>query len=176
MTVEIYWTIATISSGILTLFVLMSFIGFDIDHFHMDGLDFMGDSFSITSLIAFACIGGWTGYFANTMTEMSEWVVLSTAAALGLAAYIGSIFVMKRLKKWESKGNIQMENAIGKTGKVYLGIPARMSGKGQVELIIQGRLTIVDAFTNQDAIETGTEVIIYDVKGNDVFVEPFKQI
>ena len=94
---------------------------------------------------------------------------------MGLAALVGSIFLLKRLKGWEEKGNIDINNAIGKIGKVYLGIPANGEGSGQVQVIIQGRLKTFHAKTNHEKIDTGAEIIIYDAKENVLYVEPYKQ-
>lgn len=172
MSVEIYWHIAIFSSGFLGVFVLLNLLGMDIDSID---IDFLGDHFSFSSILAFTCVGSWTGFLAYNMTSMSDLQVLISAIFMGFAALVGSIFLLKRLKGWEEKGNIDINNAIGKIGKVYLGIPANGKGSGQVQVIIQGRLKTFHAKTNQEKIETGTEIIIYDVKENVLYVEPYKQ-
>ncbi|MEQ6119337.1 hypothetical protein [Reichenbachiella sp. MALMAid0571] len=171
MSVEIYWNIAIYSSGFLGVFVLLNLLGMDIDSID---IDFLGDHFSFSSIIAFICVGSWTGFLAHNMTSMSDLQVLISSIMMGLVALVGSIFFLKKLKGWEEKGNIDINNAIGKTGKVYLGIPAKGEGSGQVQVIIQGRLKTFHAKTNQEKIETGTEIIIYDVKENVLYVEPYK--
>lgn len=170
MSIDIYWNIAVYSSGFLGVFVVLNLLGMDFDSID---IDFLGDHFSFSSIIAFVCVGGWTGYLANIMTPMSEMQILATSILMGLVALIGSIFLLKRLKGWEEKGNIDMNNAIGKTGKVYLGIPEKGVGSGQVQVVIQGRLKTLHAKTNQEKIETGTEVIIYDVQDSILYVEPY---
>ncbi|MFY0651938.1 MAG: NfeD family protein [Cyclobacteriaceae bacterium] len=171
MTVDIYWNIAIYSSGFLGLVVLLTFIGLDVDHFE---IELFGGDFSFNSLIAFVCIGGWAGYFGHTTTDMSEFKILMVAIFMGSLAFVGSILMMKKLKGLNEKGNIDINNAVGKTGKVYLGIPGNGEGSGQVQLVVQGRLKTFHAKTNQDKIETGTEILVYDVQGNVLFVEPYK--
>ena len=57
----------------------------------------------------------------------------------------------------ESSGNIDMNNAIGKTGRVYLAL--RKSEMGRVEIIVQGKLTVYDAVSeNKEEIEMGEQV------------------
>lgn len=170
MGVDIYWNVAIYSSGFLGIFVLLNLLGMDIDSIE---IDFLGDHFSFSSLIAFVCVGSWTGFLAHSMTSMTNIQVLSTSVLMGLMALIGSIFLLKKLKGWEEHGNINLNNAIGKIGKVYLGIPAKGEGSGQVQVIIQGRLKTFHAKSNQSKIETGTEIIIYDVKDNVLYVEPY---
>ena len=172
MTVEIYWWISLISSAILFVFVLLSIIGMEIDSIE---IDFLGDHFSFTSLVAFACVGGWTGFLAHNMTSMSEWVILTAAISMGLFTYVGSIFILKKLKTWESKGNVKIKNAIGKTGTVYLTIPKSQSGIGQVQAVVQGRLMTLDAMTNHEEIKTGESILIYDVIDDKLLVEVYSE-
>ena len=172
MTVEIYWWIATASTAILVVFVLLSIIGMDVDSID---IDILGDDFSFTSLIAFGCVGGWTGYLANDMTAMSEWQILTSAISMGLLTYIGGIIILKKLKGLESSGNVEIDNAIGKTGTVYLTIPKAQTGQGQVQAIIQGRLMTLDAITNQDEIPTGDTVLIYDIQDGKLLVERYSE-
>ncbi|WP_462250919.1 hypothetical protein [Ekhidna sp.] len=168
--VELYWYVATISSGLLGLIILFNIIGFDIDEIDV-GLDF----FSFNSLVGFFCVGGWTGYLANDFTVFDQWIVLALAVLAGLVTYVGSIYILKRLKNWESSGNIQLSNAIGKVGKVYLGIPPKGEGEGQVEVMIQERLKIVRAISHADKIDTGSKVIVFDLVDNKLVVEPYNE-
>ncbi len=168
--VDLYWYVATISSGILGVIVLLNIIGIDIDEVDV-GLDF----FSFNSLVGFFCVGGWTGYLANDFTVFDPWIVLTLSVLAGLVTYVGSIFILKRLKNWESSGNVKLTNAIGKVGKVYLGIPAKGEGEGQVEVMIQERLKIVKAISQGDKIDTGSKVIVFDLVDNKLVVEPYNE-
>ena len=168
--IELYWYISTVSSGILVLIILLNFVGVDLDEIDI-GLDF----FSFNSFIGFFCVGGWTGYLANDYTSFDQWIILLIAVFAGLVSYIGSIFILRRLKNWESSGNIDLDNAVGKIGKVYLGIPAKDQGEGQVEVLIQERLKIVKAISQSDKIDTGETVIVYDLVDNKLVVEPYNE-
>ena len=171
---EIYWLTAIISSGLLGLMVLLNIFGFDVDGLDLDFLD-VGDAFSFNSLVAMVCIGAWTGYMAHYMTPMKEWQVLATAIAAGAVAYVASIFVLRKMKGLESSGTIRLENAIGKTGTVYLSVPGNRSGKGQIQVVVQGRLMILDAMTEKDKIETGSKALVYDIENNVVMIELFNE-
>jgi hypothetical protein len=48
------------------------------------------------------------------------------------------------------EGTINYANAVGKIGSVYLPIPPHRKGIGQVEVLVQGRLKIVQAITDND--------------------------
>lgn len=167
---ELYWYVSTISSGILVVIILLNVIGFDLDEIDI-GLDF----FSFNSVIGFFCVGGWTGYLANDYTSFDQWIVLLISILAGLVTYIGSIFILKRMKNWESSGNVRLINAVGKIGKVYLGIPAKGEGEGQIEIEIQERLKIVRAVSQSGKIDTGEKVIVFDLVGNKLVVEPYSE-
>ena len=167
---EFYWYIAVFSSALLVLSVLLSVIGFDIDSFDFD---FGGDAFSINSLVAFFTITGWTGYLAQRYTSFTPTMTLVVSVSFGILAYVGSIFLLKRLKNLESSGNLSLANAIGKKAKVHVQIPGKKSGTGQVQILLQGRLKTLNAITFSDTIDSGLQVLVYDVDGNNLVVEPY---
>jgi len=168
--IEFYWYTSVISSGILVVIILLNVIGFDLDEIDI-GVDF----FSFNSVIGFFCVGGWTGYLANDYTSFDQWIVLLISVLSGLVTYVGSIFILRRLKSWESSGNIDLANAVGKIGKVYLGIPAKGGGEGQIEILIQERLKIVKAISQSGKINTGEKVIVFDLVDNKLVVEPYSE-
>ncbi|MDH5399792.1 MAG: hypothetical protein OEX02_16690 [Cyclobacteriaceae bacterium] len=173
MDVQLYWYIALISSGVLGVVVLLNIFGFDIDEVDVDiGI---GDAFSLNSLIAFTCVGSWTGFLANKMTAFPPWLVLLISIVAGLSAYVGSILILRKLKGWESKGNINLENAIGSVGVVYLSIPGHKKGKGQIQIEIQGRLVTENAMTQGNKLVTGTKILVYDVEKNTLLVEAYNE-
>jgi hypothetical protein len=64
----------------------------------------------------------------------------------------------------QRKGNINIKNAVGKMGQVYIPIPANKKGKGKIQITIQERYTEIDAMTNNNQIlSTGTMVFVVDV-------------
>jgi hypothetical protein len=54
---------------------------------------------------------------------------------------------MKFLYAFGESGTLDFRNAVGQVGTVYLTVPARRGGPGQVRVIVQGRLKVVQAFT-----------------------------
>lgn len=172
MTVDIYWTIAIISSALLGIVFILNLFGFDMDEIELEGL---GDSFSFNALIAFFCIFGWTGYLGHGQTEMSGTLILLTSVAVGIVFYIISIYFLNKLKGLETSGNIEIENAVGQIGTVYLSIPGHQAGDGQIQLVIQGGLKTFRAQTKNEGIATGTKVLVYDVEHGKLLVEPYNE-
>ena len=170
MTVDIYWNIAIISSILLGIIFLLSLFGFDVDELEIEGL---GDSFSFNALIAFFAVAGWTGYLAHDKTDMSSTLILFTSIAVGIVFYIISIYLLNKLKGIETKGNVAIENAIGQTGTVYLTIPEKQTGDGQIQIVLQGGLKTYSAQTRTESIATGTKVLVYDLSNGKLLVEPY---
>ena len=78
---------------------------------------------------------------------------------------------MKFLHSLSEKGNMDYVYAIGETGQVYLPIPPNREKAGKVEVMIQGRLTVVDAFTDDTVkIPNRAKVRVLDIIGDDTLV------
>ena len=84
-------------------------------------------------------------------------LTLFGATLAGLfSVWVISIIFMK-MKGLQSDGTINIKNAIGQSGSVYLKIPAR--GTGQVQITIQGALKIFDAISEEkELIKTGEKI------------------
>ena len=159
---RIYALIAIPSTVILLIQTIMLFFGFGDDDVDMD-LDgdvdvSSGDGlalFSIRGIVAMLCIGGWSGIlFSELGLNTPLTVILSTM--LGFAALVGMAALIKVLLKLQSSGNIDLANAIGKVGQVYIPIPPNMSGMGKVNVTLQERYSEFSAMTKEpDAIKTG---------------------
>ena len=74
---------------------------------------------------------------------------------------------MASLMKLESKGNLDLTNAVGRTAQVYLRIPARKSGMGKVTVEIQQRSLQLNAVTDGDQIATGATVRVLSLLSNE---------
>jgi hypothetical protein len=59
-------------------------------------------------------------------------------------------YLMREIYKLSETGNIDYQNAVGQIGTVYLPIPAKGKGTGQVQIKVQNRLREVPAVSNDD--------------------------
>lgn len=117
--------------------------------------------FTIRGIVAFFAIGGWTGLVLSKY--VSSYIAIPVAFIAGTAALVGIALLFKYAMKFQDKGNIDIKNAIGKTGSVYLTIPANKSGKGKINIMLQERFVELDAVTNNNQpILTGS---IIEVNG-----------
>jgi membrane protein implicated in regulation of membrane protease activity len=169
----LYWLLGAGATGLLLLFSLLSALGVSIDW----DIDFdtghPGGELSWQTLLVVVAVGGWTGVLS--MREFPSFPWISPFFALGAA--IGSLFLtiwlLKMMRNLESSGTLQLENAIGKVGTVYLTIPA--GGVGQVQLTLQGRLVTLDAISEDETLPTGTKVLIYNVRDAKLVVIRYEE-
>jgi membrane protein implicated in regulation of membrane protease activity len=105
--------------------------------------------------------------------------VYATAIALlaGAGAMFGVHFLMRSLHQLGADGKLQLSNAVGQAGTVYLPIPASNAGSGKIHVRVQGRLTELAARTNcEERLPAGTAVRVTGVvEGSTVRVEPVAQ-
>jgi hypothetical protein len=77
-------------------------------------------------------------------------------------------YFMSRLAE---SGTLQMKNAIGKLGEVYLVIPAKRGGMGKVQLSIQGAIRTLDAITDDlEKIPTSSIIEVLSVIDDQILL------
>ncbi len=134
-------------------------------------------SFQILSL------QGLTGFFMmfgliglaviRAMSKGAAGNIVSIAA--GLVAGLFAVWVITKLfsmmKDLQSSGTLDLANAVGQEGSVYLTISAE--GRGKVQIAIQGRLQEFEAVSEQKVdIKTGERIrVLKVVSGNVMSVE-----
>ena len=168
---------ATVVLVIQTVMLLFG-MGDDADGDVDDASD-IGDAgdglviFSVKGIVAMLCILGWTGVIFLG-TGMNHGLAIFLAFLCGVAALIGMAFVMRAISKLQSSGNIDVGNAIGKVGQVYIPIKPAGSGMGKVNLTVQGSFTEFSAITMSDeTLPTGSYVRVVAVdEAGTLLVEP----
>lgn len=149
---KIFYTIGIVSGVILTIQMVMSLIGGDTD-FEVDGMDAGegGDTglFSIRSVGAFFTGFGWTGV-AMLQHGYGTGAATFAATVIGMV-FLGMVFyLMRYIFSLREEGTLNYSNAIGEVGTVYLPIPPKRKGIGQIEVLVQGRMRTVRALSDHD--------------------------
>ncbi len=130
---------------------------------HTTGLGIL----SFRTVTAFFTGFGWVGGIALNQGASLP-VALIWATLSGLTLMFAIYGVMLLLMRLQTTGTIDIHNAIGNGGSVYIRIPAARSGAGQVEVMVQNRLSIIDAYTDESSeIPPRTRVEIVGVIGNN---------
>ncbi len=170
-----FYAIAISTSLMMILQLILMMFGMDADDF--DDPSGGGEGglhvLSVRTVTAFFAGFGWTGV-AALQGGASLPRALVYAAGVGALFMGGVLLLMRALYGMRHSGTLDYRNAIGEIGNVYLRIPPAMSNPGQVEVTVQGRLRVVQAFTEARAeIPNQTRVRVTGVMDrNTLIVEP----
>jgi len=147
---QIFYAIGLFSLAVLLLQILLTLVGVG----HHDA-DFSGHGahdtgiglLTVRTVTAFFVGFGWTGaIMLNRGYSMTA--AIMAGAAVGAAFLLTTGLLIRNLLRLQSSGgNVDYNNAIGMVGTVYTTIPAAEAGGGQIELMIQGRLMMAEAYT-----------------------------
>lgn len=123
--------------------------------------------FTIRGIVAFFSVGGWTG-LACVVGGMGPVLAGVIAFVAGAAALLGIALLFKYALKLQDRGNLDIRNAIGKTGTVYLPVPPRRQSAGKVTVLFQQRLVEVDAVTDDSSpLKTGEMAMVVGIIGEN---------
>ena len=184
---SVYLICAAVGGSILVIQTLMLVLGWggedgdvhdgavhdgDVHDLH-DGEGHDGESsdsffkfLSVKALVAFLTFFGLVG-LAGQEAEWESSAILLTSVGGGSVAMFIIGYIMAGLSKLQSKGNVDLANAVGVAGKVYLRIPGERSGQGKVTLLVQGRKIECKAVTDGAEIPTGAQVKVVAAPGDD---------
>ena len=138
--------------------------GLDADAHEGHGNVFFG-ILSFKALCAFAGIFGLVGLSLHGGTTSMQARILIAFAA-GVAGMVVVAWMMRGLSRLQASGTLDLRYAIGRSGTVYLEIPARNEGEGKVTIEIQGREMVLAANTDGDAIPSGRRITVAAVEGD----------
>jgi hypothetical protein len=158
----------------------------DADHPHVNDSDMTDYDRSKTSrkrrfklltfrgIVAFFMVFGWADIIAkNSGMNTLNSVLIASAMGLGMMFLISLIFYF--LLGLTESGNIDIRNAVGSTGKVYLPIPAESQGFGKVQIIVQGAVREMDAITIGERLPTGTNIRVIGIVKGKLLVEEMEK-
>jgi len=115
---------------------------------------------TLRGVVAFLAVYGW-GSLAISRAGHPWLAAIVFGLLMGLAAMLLVAVVMKLFVSLQSNGAIELENAVGLEGTVYLRIPPLGRGRGKVNLLLQERYAECDAVTEgEEELATGTEIVV----------------
>ena len=142
--------------------------GLDVDDGHIDG----AESFtliSIQSILALFMGTGWIGLACREEWGMEKMPSFFVATGFGFLMMLLSSFLSFKMKSLNEVPDTRIdERAIGLTGRAYTDIPANGGGAGQIELTVNGKMQILQASSQADAIKAFTSIKVtrVDDSGN----------
>ncbi|MGQ8338780.1 hypothetical protein ACUNWD_19635 [Sunxiuqinia sp. A32] len=168
---QIYWLVTIPATLLFLVLLFTTMFGADVDvdvETDIDAALADGDSIpfqflSLKNIVGFFTMFGWSGLgFMNSGLDIWLVILLSTICGLLMMFAMASLFYF--MSKLAETGNLQLKNAIGKLGEVYLTIPANRAGFGKVQITIQGTLQTLDAITDEnESISTSSIIKVLDV-------------
>lgn len=176
---SIYKWMAIIGSTILVIQIVLQLIGLDSEaDIDVDGdvdIDVDGDAvhgnwffgfLSLKAVVAFVGVFGLTGW-SLLDSHISGGMRLLYSFLAGCVAVVIVGMMMKMLHSLGESGSVQLANALGRQGTVYLRIPASADGRGKITLEIQGRTVELAAVTDGDELPTGRMVQVVELLGDE---------
>jgi hypothetical protein len=179
---QIYWAIGLLSTTVTTIQMVLLLLGMGGDALDLDLPEDMpdGDSssgvgiFSSQTIFAFLTGFGWGGVAATGVgipTPIAVFIAFGAGGVTMTAMY----FLLVGMLSLEDKGNLDYGAVVGSLADVYVTIPGSLEhGKGQIQVVVSGRLTNADASTEHlEPIKTGRQVRVIKQTGPTSFlVEP----
>ena len=125
---------------------------------------------SLRSIIAFFAVFGWVGLIMQK-NGASVGLTLLVSIVSGFAAMTLVALLIAWMLRLQADGTKNIRNALGRSGTVYLRIPADRDGKGKVNVLLQDSLVELDAVTDENvAIASGREIVVIGLSGQNTVV------
>ncbi|MBQ6749770.1 MAG: NfeD family protein [Bacteroidaceae bacterium] len=176
---QVFWVCAAAGTVIFVVQMVLTLIGMDssdmdVDFDGADTMDLGGgiSLFSIKNFVNFLVGFGWAGVCLGGAIE-NKWLLCFVAVLVGVAFVLMFFFIKKQTKKLEHNGAFRIEDSLGKSVDVYLRIPAGKSGKGKVQVSLNGSVQEISAMTEGESIASGQKVkVVSVVDRSTVLVAP----
>jgi hypothetical protein len=144
--------------------------GFDADGGDISDTDISFKLLSLQGITAFFMMFGLVGWAVIRQGDYPPLVPIASGTAGGLI----TVWIMKKVfqcaTSLQSSGTMNLNNAVGQEGTVYLTIRPGQIGKVQVN--VQNRLSVLNAITEgTEEIKTGADVRVVKIKADKLVVE-----
>jgi membrane protein implicated in regulation of membrane protease activity len=124
---------------------------------------------TLQGIMGFLLMFGLTGYMLNSFAAAGGIIASAGAIAVGIASMWLIARLFSLLLTLQSSGTVDITNAMGQEGTVYLTIPP--GGVGKVQVVVQGRLLEYEAVSDEKVeLKPGVNVMVVYYKGNTLVV------
>ncbi len=125
--------------------------------------------FSLHGITGFFMMFGIVGLAMSYQSKLTPLVAVGGALVAGIFTMWLVAKILISMKRLQSDGTIQLKNAIGEEGTVYLTIPAE--GTGKVQVVVQGRLLVFEARSGKmEELKTGENVRVSKVVNDTICI------
>ena len=173
-----YFIMAAVGTILFLIRLVVGLFGGDAGDFDADvdaGTDASFTLFSLLSVMAFVMGAGWMGLACRIDFGLSRAPSLLIAVGFGTFMMLLASGLMALLRRLNRHIEIDPTTAIGNTARVYIKLPAKGEGLGQIQVTISGRLKTVAAISNGKEIATFSDVKVVEARDDGTLVvEPLE--
>jgi hypothetical protein len=126
--------------------------------------------FSLLSILAFFMGAGWMGLTARLDWGLSSMVSALAAGGFGFVLMLMASALMAFARSLNRVVEYDVNTAVGRTASVYMSIPERGQGRGQIKVSVSGRLKMMDAVSSGPRIPEFQTVKVLSVGDDGTFV------
>jgi hypothetical protein len=126
--------------------------------------------FSLLSILAFFMGAGWMGLTCRIDWGLSSMVAAMSAAGFGMVLMVLASALMAFARTLNRVVEYDVKTAVGRTASVYMTIPERGQGRGQIKVTVSGRLKMMDAISSGPRIPEFHTVKVLSVVDDGTFV------
>ena len=173
---QIYWGIAIPFTVFFLIQVVLTFFGGDVPEDGSADFDVETDGgigfqfFTLKNLVAFFTIFAWSG-IASLDSGLSNFIsiIISFASGLVMMLIMGGVFYF--LGKATESGTLQMKNAVGAVGEVYMDLGKKRGNIGKVQIQVQGTFRTLEAITDDsEDLKQGSVVSVSGIANNNILI------
>ena len=125
---------------------------------------------SVLSILAFFMGAGWMGLACRLDWNLGRLPSSLIAAGFGFTMMLGASALSYWARRLDQSIEYDLHTAVGRIGRVYLTIPEKGQGHGQVEVSVSGRKKVVRAVSDGPRFEAFTDVKIVDARDGETLV------
>ena len=172
---QYYYYIAVFSTLIFAIkLVIFNITGADSEVFtdfnsEID-TDISFNFLSIQSILAFFMGFGWMGFAALNQFNLNNLYTLLAAIGVGLIFMFLNAFLMFSIRKLEKIVKKDKTTALDKIGKAYTRFEP--NSNGQIEIEINGQLTVTDAIScSNEVINSFEQIKVVKVENDKLYID-----
>ena len=130
--------------------------------------------FTIRGIISFFMVFGWSGFILTNAGEIGGVSIFFISLGTGTVMLFLIAMIYYLFERLSQSGNVDLHQAIGKQGSVYIPIPLRNEGIGKVQIVLSESLKTLDAIAKDKPITTGSQVKVIGIINEMLEVEEIK--
>jgi hypothetical protein len=168
-----YFLMAMVGTVLFLVRLVLGLFGGDSGDFDVDidsGTDASFTLFSLLSVMAFIMGAGWMGLAARIDWGLSRPVAAVLSVSFGTLMMFVAAGMMRVMRRFTREVTYDVRTAVGRTARVYMTIPAKGGGQGQVQVSVSGRLMTLSAVSAGGELASFADVRVVGTRDDQTLV------